>query len=112
MRLIQPRWISGPARLFFFRGNRHDAGRDGCDAPLPARVFQNGKQEKLNACFSLNRLPPAVRSAPERFDAAHSFPEAAYLRRHLDLRAAIREGRIASAFEHYPTHGYAEGRVL
>ena len=78
----------------------------------PGQGFPEWKQEKLNVCFSLDRLPPAVRSAPKRFDAAHSFPEAAYLRRHLDLRAAIRKGRIASAFEHYRTHRYAEGRVI
>ncbi len=74
--------------------------------------FPEWKLEKLNAGFWLNRLPAAVRSAPDRFDAAHPFPEAAYLRRHPDLRVALHEGRIASGFEHYQTHGYAEGRAI
>jgi len=74
--------------------------------------FSEWKLEKLNAGFWLNRLPAEVRTPPERFDAAHPFPEAAYLRRHPDLRAALCEGRITSGFEHYRMHGYAEGRVI
>lgn len=77
-----------------------------------ARKMPDWQLEPLNGGFWFNRLPPAARPAPERFDDMHPFPEEAYLRRNPDLQTALADGRIESGFEHYRTHGYAEGRQI
>lgn len=77
-----------------------------------SRKFADWRLDPLNGGFWLNRLPPPVRPAPDRFDDLHPFPEEAYLRRNPDLREALRDGRIASGFAHYCSHGYAEGRLI
>lgn len=77
-----------------------------------ARKFSDWQLEPLNGGFWFNRLPPAARPAPDQFDHLHPFPEGAYLRRNPDLQTALEDGRIQSGFEHYRTHGYAEGRQI
>jgi phytanoyl-CoA hydroxylase len=74
------------------------------------RAFPDWNLVPMNAGFWIDRLPQSVRAGPERFDEAHPFPEKTYLRRHPDVRAAVAEGRIPSAFAHYREHGFAEGR--
>jgi phytanoyl-CoA hydroxylase len=66
----------------------------------------------MNAGFWLERLPPLIRPHPGRFDEKHPFPEEQYLRRNPDLRGPLATGQIKSGFEHYTTHGYAEGRGI
>lgn len=66
----------------------------------------------MNAGFWLDRPPLLVRTHPERFDEKHPFPEEQYLRRNPDLLAPLGTGQIKSGFEHYQTHGYAEGRGI
>ncbi len=77
-----------------------------------ARKFADWHLDSLNSAFWFNRLPPAARPAPDRFDDAHPFPEEAYLRRNPDLREALADGRISSGLAHYRSHGYAEGRQI
>jgi phytanoyl-CoA hydroxylase len=67
---------------------------------------------QMNAGFWLDRPPLLVRPHPERFDEEHPFPEELYLRRNPDLRVPLGAGQIRSGFEHYRTHGYAEGRGI
>lgn len=77
-----------------------------------SRQFPQWHLEPLHGGYWLDRLPPPVRAAPDRFDDAHPFPEEAYLRRNPDLRSALEDGRISSGFAHYCSHGYAEGRAI
>ena len=77
-----------------------------------ARKMAEWRLESLNSGFWLDRLPPAARPAPDRFDDAHPFPEEAYFRRNHDLREALADGRITSGLAHYRAHGYAEGRAI
>lgn len=77
-----------------------------------ARKLTYCRLDSLNSGFWLNRLPPAVRPAPDRFDDAHPFPEEAYFRRNPDLREALADGRITSGLAHYRAHGYAGGRAI
>ena len=68
--------------------------------------------QRLHEGFWLDRFPPPVNAPPERFDAAHPFPETSYLRRHPDVAKAIHDGILASGYEHYCSHGYREGRPI
>jgi phytanoyl-CoA hydroxylase len=77
-----------------------------------SRRFPDWRLDPLNNGFWLNRLPPPVRPAPDRFDDSHPFPEEAYLRRNPDLQTPLADGRILSGFDHYKTHGYTEGRSI
>ena len=77
-----------------------------------SRKFADWRLDPLNGGFWFNRLPAPVRVPPDQFDDLHPFPEEAYFRRNPDLRAAIKDGRIASGFAHYQSHGYAEGRAI
>jgi hypothetical protein len=77
------------------------------------RVFYGLAANRQRGWFKLNDLyPQSVRARPERFDEAHPFPEKTYLRRHPDVRAAVAERRIPSAFAHYREHGFTEGRGI
>jgi ectoine hydroxylase-related dioxygenase (phytanoyl-CoA dioxygenase family) len=77
-----------------------------------ARNAPGWRLDSLNSGFWLNRLPPAARPPPDRFDDAHPFPEEAYLRRNSDLREALADGRITSGLAHYRSYGYTEGREI
>ncbi len=67
----------------------------------------------LHAGFWLDRLPQPIPGVePDAFSAERPFPEAAYLRRHADVRSAVEAGGISSGFVHYRAHGFAEGRGI
>jgi ectoine hydroxylase-related dioxygenase (phytanoyl-CoA dioxygenase family) len=77
-----------------------------------ARKMADWRLDPLHDGFWFNRLPPAVRPSPDRFNDLHPFPEESYLRRNPDLREPLADGRITSGFAHYRSHGYVEGREI
>lgn len=64
-----------------------------------------------NDGFWLKRLPQAVRVEPSSFPSKEQFPAESYLERYPDVKAAVVAGHI-SAFDHYVTCGYKEGRGI
>ena len=76
------------------------------------RRTKNPELRELNGAFWLNRLPPPVHTPPDRFGPDRPFPEALYLRRHPDVRAAVENRHIPSGFHHYQHHGFAEKRPI
>ncbi len=76
------------------------------------RKEQSWQLEELNGALWLNRLPPQVYTAPERFTPDCPFPEERYLSRNPGLRAEVESGRIASGFHHYQDRGFAEKRPI
>lgn len=76
------------------------------------RKQKNSQLEELNGALWLNRLPPPVYTAPERFGSDRPFPEELYLRRHSDVRAAVAGGAMPSGFHHYQHYGFAEKRPI
>lgn len=76
------------------------------------RAAPGAKLEPLHHGFWLDRCGHEVRTPPERFGPEHPFPEESYLRRHPDVRAAVAAGVLPSAFEHYRTYGFKEGRAI
>ncbi|MBA2269053.1 MAG: hypothetical protein H0W20_00430 [Chthoniobacterales bacterium] len=76
------------------------------------RKQKDSHLEELNGALWLNRLPPPVYTAPERFGPDRPFPEELYLRRHSDVRAAVAGGAMPSGFHHYQHYGFAEKRPI
>jgi phytanoyl-CoA hydroxylase len=60
----------------------------------------------------MRRLSQPVLVPPEVFQAGRTFPEANYLSRYPDVKAAVEAGALASGWQHYETCGFKEGRGL
>jgi ectoine hydroxylase-related dioxygenase (phytanoyl-CoA dioxygenase family) len=76
------------------------------------RAATAAKLEPLHDGFWLDRCAHEVRTHPDRFGPEHPFPEEAYFRRHPDVRAAVAQGVLPSASEHYRLYGFEEGRGI
>jgi ectoine hydroxylase-related dioxygenase (phytanoyl-CoA dioxygenase family) len=62
--------------------------------------------------YWLRRLSPAVLVPPDVFAAGREFPEARYLSRYPDVKAAVAAGACPSGWSHYEACGFTEGRGI